>query len=168
MVIHVRDAVVADVEAITRILDEAIRTSDAIWRSAPYPPGDRAVWFEAQSAAGRPVLVAVDDGVVVGFASYGQFRDNERLPGYRFTVEHSVYVDDGVLGRGVGRRLMDELIARAATDGVHVMIGAVDGGNEGSIRFHERLGFVEQGRLSEVGWNGERWLDLVFMVRRID
>ena len=96
-----------------------------------------------------------------------RFRDNERLHGYRFTVEHSVHVREVAWGRGVGRRLMDELIARAAAAGVHVMIGAVDGANGGSVRFHERLGFVEQGRLREVGWKHDRWLDVVFMARRI-
>ena len=103
----------------------------------------------------------------IGFATYGPFRDNERLPGYRFTVEHSVHVSEAAWGKGVGRRLMDELIARAAAGGVHVMLGAVDAANGGSVRFHERVGFVEQGRLREVGWKHDQWLDLVFMVRRI-
>lgn len=166
--IHIREAEAAEVPAITTILNALIDSTTTIYRTEPYPHTDRQAWFEAQRSSGRPVLVAVDDGDVVGFASYGPFRDSERLPGYRFTVEHSVHVSEAAWGSGVGRRLMDELIVRAAAAGVHVMIGAVDSANEGSIRFHERLGFTEQGRLHEVGWKHDRWLDLVFMVRRID
>lgn len=166
--IHVRDAVPADVVDITRIVNALIGTTTITWRSEPYPVGEREEWFARQSAAGLPVLVAVDDGAVVGVASYGPFRDNDKWPGYRFTVEHSVNIDEAAWGAGVGRRLMDELIARAAAAGIHVMIGAVDAANDGSVRFHERIGFVEQGRLREVGWMDDRWLDLVFMARRID
>ena len=166
--IHVRDARAADVGDITRILNALIDTTTIAWRSEPHPPAEREAWFAAQTAAGLPVLVAVDDGDVVGFATYGPFRDNEKWPGYRFTVEHSVHVSESAWGSGVGRRLMDELIARAAGAGVHVMVGAVDAANDGSVRFHERVGFVEQGRLREVGWKHDQWLDLVFMVRRID
>lgn len=166
--IHVRDAAPGDVIAITDILNAVIDSTTAIYRTDPYPLADREAWFAAQVEAARPVLVAVDDREVVGFATYGPFRDNERLPGYRFTVEHSVHVREAAWGRGVGRRLMDELIARAAAARVHVMIGAVDGANAGSVRFHERLGFVEQGRLREVGWKHDQWLDVVFMARRIN
>jgi L-amino acid N-acyltransferase YncA len=166
--IHVRDARADDVVAIATILNSLIDTTTISYRSEPHSLAEREAWFDAQVAAGLPTLVAVDDGAVVGFATYGPFRDNERLPGFRFTVEHSVHVDEAAWGKGVGRRLMDELIVRAAAAGVHVMVGAVDAANEGSVRFHERVGFVEQGRLREVGWKHDRWLDLVFMVRRID
>lgn len=166
--IHVREALRADVPAITAILNALIDTTTTIYRNEPFPLADRQEWFDAQGAAGRPVLVGVDDGEVVGFASYGPFRDNERLPGFRFTVEHTVHVSEAAWGTGVGRRLMDELIVRAAAGGVHVMLGAVDSANEGSIRFNERLGFTEQGRLREIGWKHDRWLDMVFMVRRLD
>jgi phosphinothricin acetyltransferase len=165
---HVREARAADVGDIARILNALIDTTTVTYRTEPHSLAECNAWFSEQEAAGRPTLVAVDDAVVVGFASYGPFRDNERLPGFRFTVEHSVHVDETGWGRGVGRRLMDELIVRAAAAGVHVMVGAVDAANAGSVRFHERLGFVEQGRLREVGWKHDQWLDLVFMVRRID
>ncbi|MEQ8842162.1 MAG: N-acetyltransferase family protein [Acidimicrobiales bacterium] len=165
--ISIRDAVADDVAGITGIVNASIVDTTTIWRTEPYSLANRAAWFESQTAAGLPVLVANDDGVVVGFASYGPFRDNERLPGYRFTVEHSVYVDGAGSGRGVGRALMDELVARATAADVHTMVGAIDASNVGSLRFHEQVGFEEQGRLREVGWKHDQWLDLVFMVRRI-
>jgi phosphinothricin acetyltransferase len=165
---HIRDAGPGDVPAITELLNAPIDTTTTIYRSEPFALADREDWFADQVAHGRPVLVAVDDGDIVGFASYGAFRDNERLPGFRFTVEHTVHVGEAAWGSGVGRRLMDELIARAVSAGVHVMVGAVDAANAGSVRFHERVGFVEQGRLREVGWKHDQWLDLVLMVRRLD
>ena len=71
-------------------------------------------------------------------------------------------------GRGIGRRLIDALAARARRDGKHVMVAAIDSENVGSIRFHERLGFVEVGHLREVGLKFGRRLDLVLMQRVLD
>ena len=100
----------------------------------------------------------------MGFATFGDFR---AWPGYRFTVEHSVHVKDGLRGRGIGTALMHELIARGSRLGKHVMIAGVDADNAGSIRMHERLGFVQTGHLEEVGWKFGRWLDLVFLQRKL-
>jgi phosphinothricin acetyltransferase len=111
---------------------------------------------------GYPVLVAVEEGVVVGFASFGDFRAS---PGYRYTVEHSVHVRAGRRGSGLGQALMLPLIARARALGKHVMMAGVDADNAGSIRFHERLGFERVGHLREVGYKFGRRLDLVFLQR---
>ena len=123
------------------------------------------MWFGARKAAGDGVYVADADGVVVGFASYGAFRNNELWPGYRFTVENTVHVADGWQGQGVGRSLMERLIAHATAAGMHVMAAAVDAENVGSVAFHESLGFAEVGRLPEVGRKFDRWLDLVLLQR---
>ncbi|MNL65968.1 N-acyltransferase YncA [compost metagenome] len=105
-------------------------------------------------------MVADLDGEVVGFGSYGQFR--EKI-GYQFTVEHSVYVVDHVIGKGIGSQLLTELIRLAKEQGYHVMIGAIDADNAGSIAFHEKFGFVVTGTIREVGYKFDHWLDLVFM-----
>ena len=167
MPLVVRDANDDDVPAITRILNALIATSTIEWRDEPYEPAERLAWLRARRAAGLPVLVAVADGEIVGFASYGPFRDVARWPGYRQTVEHTVHVDGGRWGSGAGRTLVEALCERATAAGVHVMVAGIDGDNEGSIRFHERLGFVHVGRLPEVGWGHGRWLDLVLMQRRL-
>ena len=126
----------------------------------------RRAWFADSSARGFPVLVA-DDATArsVGVASYGDFRDTAHWEGYRFTVELSIHVradrrgagDRAVAHGGAGRR------ARAAGR-------ARDGGGgrrrqRGSIRFHERLGFVEVARMPETGFKFGRWLDLVLLQR---
>ena len=62
---------------------------------------------------------------------------------------------------------MEALIARATAAGLHVMIGAIDGSNDASVRVHERLGFRVVGRLPETGFKFDRWLDLVLMQREL-
>ena len=128
----------------------------------------RAAWFDEQRRAGNPVLVAELEGTVVGFTSYDDFRASKKWPGYRFTVEHTVHVAQRHAGVGIGRALLETLMARAVAHGKHVMIGAVDAANVGSIRFHERLGFVEVGRLPETGFKFDRWLDLVLLQRQLE
>ena len=104
----------------------------------PTTLGERTSWWQARVGAGYPVLVAEDSSGVLGFASFGDFRPR---PGYRFSVEHSVYVRADERGSGVGRALMLPLMERAAALGKHVMLGGVDAENTGSLGFHERLGF---------------------------
>jgi phosphinothricin acetyltransferase len=161
---RIEDATEADLAAIAAIYNEVLAGSTAIFSHLPTTLAERAEWWGARRRQGYPVLVARDASGVAGFASFGDFRS---WPGYRFTVEHSVHVRADARGRGGGTALLTALLARAATLGKHVMIGGVDASNAASIRFHERLGFVVAGRLHEVGYKFERWLDLVFLQRRI-
>jgi phosphinothricin acetyltransferase len=95
----------------------------------------------------------------MGFASFGTFR---AWPAYKYSVEHSVYVDARFRGRGVGRRLLEELIAAARARDFHVLIGGIDAANTVSIALHERLGFTHCGTIRQVGFKFGRWLDLTF------
>jgi L-amino acid N-acyltransferase len=165
--VHVRDATAGDLGAITAIYNELIPTRTVTWTETPDTVEERAAWLERQRARGNPVLVA-DDGTVVGFATYEEFRDNVKWPGYRDTVELSIHVTECHWGRGAGRALMDELVVRAAHEGLHVMVAAVDGENTESIAFHERLGFRVVGRLEQTGFKFGRRLDLVFLQRFVN
>ena len=100
-------------------------------------------------------------------ASYDDFRDSQKWPGYRFTVEHSVHVRESAWGNGVGRALMLALMQHARVAGKHVMVGGIDADNEDSIRFHDRLGFVEVARMPELGYKLDRWLGLIFVQRML-
>ena len=91
-----------------------------------------------------------------------------RWPGYLPTVEHSIHVREDCWGRGIGRRLIDALVARARAEGKHVMVAGIDSENVGSIRFHERCGFFEVARMPELGTKFGRRLDLVLMQRLLD
>lgn len=163
----IRDATLDDLPAIVGLLNVAVLETSAVYSEDVISVADRVPWFEAKQRRGFPVLVADAGGSVVGFATYGDFRDSVALPGYRFTVEHSVHVARDQWGGGVGRSLLVELIGRARDAGLHVMVGAIDAENEPSIRFHERMGFVETARMPQVGFKFGRWLDLVLMQHTI-
>nr|WP_210311800.1 GNAT family N-acetyltransferase [Rhizobium soli] len=160
----IRDATEADLPAILEIYNDAVANTTAIWNETLVDLANRRDWFAARQARGFPVLVADEDGVVKGYASYGDWRAFE---GFRHTVEHSVYVHREARGEGIGRLLMRELITRAASNGIHVMIACVEAGNAASIRLHERLGFRLTGTFSEVGIKFGRWLDLACMELRV-
>ena len=164
---QIRPATEGDAEAISALYNALVPTDTVAWTDEPETVDQRRAWLADQARRGDPVLVA-DDGDVLGFVSYGEFRDATKWPGYRFTVEHTIHVRGDRWGRGVGRALMEELVACARAAGKHVMVGGIDGANEASLRFHERLGFVEVARMPQVGWKFGRWLDLVLVQRMLD
>jgi L-amino acid N-acyltransferase YncA len=158
----IRDATEADLPRILDITNQAIRETTALWTIAPATPGTRTAWRAERLAGGFPVLVAEVDRKIAGFGSFGPFRPHD---GYLHTVEHSLYVDPDLQGRGHGRALLDALIERGKAMGKHAMVGGIEANNTASIRLHERAGFLRAGILPEVGRKFERWLDLLFMVR---
>ncbi len=163
---QIRDAVTDDAAGIKEIYNDAVANTTAIWNDIEVDTADRAAWLEDRQNSGYPVLVAVDTrGQVLGYASFGDWRSWD---GYRHTVEHSVYVRSDSRGFGIGKTLMDALIERARRLGKHVMIGAIEANNEASIRLHQKFGFVEVGRLREVGTKFGKWLDLLFFELQLD
>ncbi|WP_426399228.1 N-acetyltransferase family protein [Ralstonia sp. R-29] len=147
-------------QAILDILNEAIVNSTALYDYVPRPPQAMQTWFAAKRAGGFPVVGAVDaSGRLLGFASWGTFR---AFPAYKYTVEHSVYVHHTCRGRGLGERLLRELIRRAQAAQVHVLVGCIDAANAGSVALHTRLGFVHAGTIKEAGFKFGRWLDAAF------
>jgi phosphinothricin acetyltransferase len=125
---------------------------------------ERRRWWQGRTAQGYPVLVAHDEHGVAGFGTFADFRP---WPGYRFTVEHTLHVRADARGRGLGTQLLQALMQRARALGKHVMVAGVDADNAASIRLHERCGFAPAGRLREVGYKFDRWLDLVFLQRAL-
>jgi L-amino acid N-acyltransferase YncA len=161
--VGVRDATEVDVPRILEITNEAIEHTTANWSLEPTTLEERLAWFREHRQHDWPVLVAVrPDERVIGFATYAEFRPKA---GYRFTVEHSIYVDASERSRGIGSTLLAALIDRGTAAGVHVMIGGVASDNIASIQLHERFGFTVTGHLHEVGRKFDRWLDLVFVQR---
>jgi phosphinothricin acetyltransferase len=116
-------------------------------------------------ARGLPYLVAEADGKVLGYCYAGPFRPRVA---YRYTLEDSIYIDPAAVGRGIGRVLLTELLARSEELGYRQMV-AVIGGREtvASIRLHAALGFSEVGVLTGVGFKFGRWVDSVLMQRAL-
>lgn len=161
----IRDVRDSDLPAILAIHNEAIVATSAIWDETPVDLADRRAWLNARRAAGYPVIACEIDGVLAGFASFGEFRARS---GYRYVVEHSVYVATDYRRRGVARALLGALIAHAETLRLHAMVGGIEADNTASIALHTSLGFETVGRLPQVGAKFGRWLDLLFMQRLID
>jgi phosphinothricin acetyltransferase len=161
----IRHASPEHLPGITEIYNDAVAHTTAIWNDKLVDVDNRQQWLQQRRAAGYPVLVAIDDaGAVAGYASFGDFR---AFDGYRFTVEHSVYVHREQRRRGVARQLLAQLIDEARTIGKHVMVAAIEAENKPSIDLHTALGFVHAGRMAEVGTKFGRWLDLVWMQRTL-
>jgi L-amino acid N-acyltransferase YncA len=156
----VRDAVPADAADLLAIHNEAVRTTSAIWDEDEVELADRAAWLDRRLAAGLPVLVAEDAGTVVGYASYGPWRERS---GYRHTAENALYVLSSHHGRGLASLLMDALLERARHDDLHRLVAMIESGNTVSIDLHVRRGYRVVGRLPEVGRKFDRWLDLTIL-----
>lgn len=145
---------------ILTIVNHSILHTTAVYDYAPRSYHDIEAWLLDKLAACWPVIVALQNDEVVGYASYGTFRFKE---GFKYTVEHSVYVANGHTGKGIGYKLVEQLIVLAKAQGLHTMIGCIDADNAGSIAFHKKFGFTEAGILKQSGYKFDRWLDLLFM-----
>lgn len=154
----IRDANQNDVKAITRIYNDAVENTLAIWNDQLVSIENRSQWLETRQQSGFPVLV-VEDVAVAGFASYGPFRPFE---GYRFSAELSIYIDKTARGRGYGKKLLGALVEHASRTDIHVLIAGIEAANAISISLHKALGFEQTGYLPQVGFKKGQWLDLVF------
>jgi L-amino acid N-acyltransferase len=146
--------------AILAIFNEAIANSTALYDYKLRTPQDMVTWFDGKSRKNYPVIGLENSvGELLGFATFGQFRER---PAYKYTVEHSVYVDTRFRGQGAGRRLLEAIIAAAGQQDYHVMVGGIDASNAVSIKLHESLGFTACGIVKQAGFKFGRWLDLAF------
>lgn len=157
----VRAATCDDLPAILEIYNEAVLNTTASYDYEPRTLEHRVAWFEDHAKQNYPVFVAANsEGRVIGWSSLSRYHDR---PGYRFTVENSVYVAADQRGRGVGKMLMKPLVDAARERGLRAIIAAIDAANEPSIRLHAAFGFERAGHFREVGFKFGRWLDVVYM-----
>jgi L-amino acid N-acyltransferase YncA len=158
---EVRPATGADAAAVGRIYAHYVEQSVATFETVAPGAGDWAAKIAGSAAAGWPFLVAVEDGEVIGFAYVATWRDR---PAYAATVEDTIYLAPGRSGRGTGRTLLGELLARATRAGAEQSIAVIaDSGDPSSMALHRALGFTEAGRLRRVGHKHGRVLDVVLM-----
>jgi phosphinothricin acetyltransferase len=160
-----RPAVPADLDAIGEIYAHYVRTSVATFElDAP----DRAEWgrrFDAVVGAGLPFLVTERDGAIAGYAYCAPWKTR---PAYRATVEDSVYVAPWALGRRCGTELLAALLDAARTAGIREVVAVIaDSGDPASVELHRRFGFVDAGRLTNVGYKHERFIDTVLLQRTL-
>ena len=160
MEIKIRPYKLEDTQAILDIINYNILHSTALYDYKIRTYEQQQNILEEKICKKFPVIVADLDGQVLGFGMYSEFRFREA---YKFTVEHSVYVNESFHGAGIGKRLLQELISLAKKQNLHTMIAVIDSENQGSVNFHEKFGFKTVGIIKESGYKFERWLDSVFM-----
>lgn len=152
--IEIRPAYEADLPSVKSIYDEYVAASTATFDTvAP----SLETWHEKL----HRMYVATDDEVV-GFAYASAYRVR---PAYDHTVETTIYLSPAAAGRGIGRSLYSTLLDRIDADGVHTAVAVIALPNDGSVRLHESLGFVQAGVLREVGHKFGRWIDTAFYQR---
>jgi L-amino acid N-acyltransferase YncA len=161
----VRPTVADDLDAIGDIYAHHVRTGVATFE---VDPPDAQEWrrrFGAVTDAGLPFLSAEMDGEVAGYGYCVQWKSRAA---YRHTVEDSIYLAPGAVGRGVGGRLLDALLIGCADARIRQVIAViVDSDADASLALHRNRGFVDAGRLTAVGYKHERWLDTVLLQRTL-
>ncbi|MFN3656909.1 MAG: GNAT family N-acetyltransferase [Pseudolabrys sp.] len=161
--VRIRDCGDADLADVQRIYAHHVLHGSASIEETPPSVDEIAARRAEVLRHGLAFLVADYDGVVVGYSYAAPYR---MRPAYRYTIENSVYVADGLHRRGVGRALLAELIARCEQGRWRQMIAVIgDSRNAASIGLHTRLGFRDVGTLRNVGWKFNRWTDSVLMQR---
>lgn len=161
----VRNSTDADVSAVHRIYAYHVLNGLGSFEEEQPSAAELKRRRDGVIGHGLPYLVADIDGVVVGYSYATLYRARSA---YRYTVEDSVYVDESVMGKGVGRALLSAVIARCEAGRWRQMIAVIgDSGNVGSIRLHESLGFRLIGTFRAVGFKMGRWADTVLMQREL-
>jgi len=161
---QVRDAADADLPAIQFIYAHHVLYGLASFEEVPPSVDELRTRLATVRAAGLPYLVAEVDGAVAGYAYATLYRPRSA---YRHTVEDSVYVAQGMAGRGIGVALLSALITRCEAGPWRQMMATIGqgDGNRGSIALHTRMGFTRIGALRSVGFKHGQWLDTVLMQR---
>ena len=155
----VRKATIEDLVAITEIYNDAILKTVATFDTEPKSPEEQKIWF-AEHGDRYPILVAEQRNLIVGWASLSRWSDRCAYSG---TVELSLYVRDRYREKGVGRRLISEIINEGRRAGLHTVIARITEGNSVSIHLHESVHFKHIGVMSEVGRKFGRLLDVYLM-----
>lgn len=160
----IRDAVEDDAGPCARIYARHVLDGVATFEEDPPDGAEMLARLRRVVSAGHPWLICEIDGAVAGYAYASAW--NERSA-YRHTVQDSIYVDGALHRQGVGRALLSALIRRCAEDGRRQMMAGIGGGSAPSVALHQALGFREVGRAEAIGFKFGRWLDVVYMQRRL-
>ena len=159
MDIRIRPATIHDLGRINEIYNYYVLHSTCTYQEVPHTAEERARWFEDHGAA-HPIIVAESEDRVVGWGSLSRFHSRSA---YRFSTENSIYVDHELQRRGIGGRLLADLIERGRAAGHHTIVAGIDGEQQASVAIHSKFGFEHVARLRQVGFKFNRWLDVIYM-----
>lgn len=159
----VRPALPADIRAINAIYNHYVRTSTCTWHLTEETDQSRALWLRQRGPA-HPALVIEYGGKVAGWGSLSSYNTRQ---GWSATVEDSVFIDHALHGKGLGKRMLQELLLRAETIGHTSVIARISGEQAPSLRLHASLGFAQAGLLRGVGHKFGQKLDCVYMLKAL-
>ena len=157
--LRIRKAISDDLGAITDMYNEAILQTVATFDTEPKTIEERKTWFMNHDSK-HPILVATQDGLVVGWASLSRWSDRR---GYSGAAEVSLYIEKEHRGKGIGKKLLKAIVQEGQKTGIHTVIAQIVEGNEPSINLFKQEGFQHVGALKEVGWKFGKLLDVHVM-----
>lgn len=155
-----RKATLEDLGQITDIYNYAIKNLTATFDEKEKTIEERKAWFERHQADKYPLVVAEEEGDILGWGSISPFRERSA---YRFTGETSAYVRKGLQGQGIGTTILKKLIDLTRKSDLHTLVSLIADGNEASVRLHANLGFQIVGQIQEVGYKFDDWVDVLIM-----
>ena len=163
---NIRPALEGDAEALAAIYRHAVLHGFGTFEETPPSPEEMAARWRNITGRGLPYFVAEADGRVLGFAYASPFRPR---PGYRFTIEDSVYVAPDAVGRGIGRAVLLQVLDACEALGVRQVAAVIgDSGNAASIALHRAIGFTDSGVGRSFGFKHGRCVDIVFMQKALN
>lgn len=161
----IRPSTDQDIQAIAAIYSHHVLSGTGTFETTPPTEAEMVTRRADVLAKGLPYLVAEDRGKVLGFAYCQWFKPR---PAYRFSAEDSIYLHPEATGKGLGRLLLGELVARAEAAGIRKLMAVIgDSANMASVGVHRSVGFTPVGAFKSCGWKFGRWLDIVLMERSV-
>lgn len=160
--IFVRSATINDIQDILGIYAYYVLNSVATFEEVPPSLEDMIERFNLVKEQNFPYLVLIEDGIICGYTYASKFHSRSA---YRFTAENTVYIKNGLHGKGYGKVLMFELINNLRDMGIKNIIAHIS--NPQSIIFHKAIGFREVGTFEKVGFKFNKWIDTTFMQLKI-
>jgi L-amino acid N-acyltransferase YncA len=160
----IRHATPADAPAIAAIYAHHVAHGTGSYDTEPRSVDTTAALIADHAAQGWPFLVAEVNSIIAGYAYAFQFKPRA---GYSWTCEDSIYVHPDHQGQGVGKALLDALVATAEAAGFRTMVAVIGGAEPASVALHAACGFAHAGRLNGMGWKHGRWLDTIYMQRAL-
>jgi len=155
---NIRTAKKEDLSRLLDIYNYEVENGVATFDLQPKSFHEFEEWFLQHNIENHPLIVAETDHDIAGYASLSSYRTKEA---YYTTVELSVYIDPGFRKQGVATKLMEAILKSAREcDDIHMVVSVITGGNEASVRLHEKFGFTYCGRVHEVGIKFGRYLDI--------
>ncbi|MES2836098.1 MAG: N-acetyltransferase family protein [Bacteroidota bacterium] len=161
--IAIRQAKPEDLGQITAIYNEAVTNTTATFDTEEKTIEERKVWFENRDE-NFPILVAEKNNVIAGYIALNKWSERKA---YDITAEISVYVNSKFRGQGIGKLLVQTMVARAQESNLVSLIARITEGNEQSIYLHKLVGFEVMGVMKKAGKKFEKLLDVTFMQKML-